>query len=191
MRSILEDNDLRVMSTVARYAATYSVSTKRDWWRLSIENGPICEQATHFCDLSRYFGGDVDLGSIYANQLDWDEPAGALTDVPIDEGSIPGHDRIPRVTSANWKYTSGAVGSLTHMLVLQGYRYSCELEVYADGYQLRLVDPYGNPELRVRTPASDEEHVFTVRPHESPLALSVPFFSLTSLKISSMTVRQG
>jgi hypothetical protein len=49
--------------------------------------------------------------------------------MPIDEESIPPEERIPRVTSANWKYESGAVGSLSHMLVLQGYRYSCELEV--------------------------------------------------------------
>jgi len=150
------------------------------------------------------------LNSIYANALggsilrirsdsyranpfelrrtDWDEPAGALSVIPVDEASIEPEDRIPRVTSANWKYASGAVGSLTHMLVLQGYRYSCELEVCkqsssvleiysyrtrsylskivlsidADGYQLKLIDPYGNPELRVRTPTSDEEHVYSV-----------------------------
>ena len=110
--------------------------------------------------------------------------------MPIDESTIPPRDRIPRVTSANWKYESGAVGSLSHMLVLQGYRYSCELEICklcislfgrdflpdpdrveyphvrnldADGYQLKLINPYGNPELRVRTPESDEEHVYTVR----------------------------
>ena len=48
------------------------------------------------------------------------------------------------------KYETGAVGSLTHALVLQGTKYSTELEVYADGYQLRLIDPYNNPTLRVR-----------------------------------------
>lgn len=40
----------------------------------------------------------------------------------------------------------------------------------ADGYQLRMMDPYGNPELRVRTPESEEEHVYTVR----ALFLSAP-----------------
>ena len=49
--------------------------------------------------------------------------------VPIDENAIPEHDRIPRVVSATWKYETGAVGSLTHALVLQGTKYSCELEV--------------------------------------------------------------
>ena len=35
------------------------------------------------------------------------------------------------------KYENGAVGSLTHLVALQGHDYSCELEVYADGYQLK------------------------------------------------------
>ena len=32
------------------------------------------------------------------------------------------------------KYKNGAVGILTHLAVLQGTNYSCELEVYCDGY---------------------------------------------------------
>ena len=35
------------------------------------------------------------------------------------------------------KYESGAVGSMTHVVALQGTNYSCELEVYADGYSLK------------------------------------------------------
>lgn len=35
------------------------------------------------------------------------------------------------------KYDSGAVGTFTHVVALQGTNYSCELEVYADGYCLR------------------------------------------------------
>lgn len=35
------------------------------------------------------------------------------------------------------KYDSGAVGSLTHIVALQGDSYSCEFEVYADGYMLK------------------------------------------------------
>lgn len=37
------------------------------------------------------------------------------------------------------KYDSGAVGSFTHVVALQGTNYSCELEVYADGYSLKWV----------------------------------------------------
>lgn len=48
------------------------------------------------------------------------------------------------------KYETGAVGSLTHAVILKGTKYSTELEVYADGYQIRLLDPYNDPTLRVR-----------------------------------------
>ena len=67
-----------------------------------VRGGPIIEQATHFCDLSRYFGGDVDLSTLHATTLEWDEPAGALTKVPVDESKVKPENRIPRVTSANW-----------------------------------------------------------------------------------------
>lgn len=94
---------------------------------------------------------------------EWDEPAGQLSAVPVDESAIDPDDRIPRVTSATWKYENGAVGSLTHALVLQGYKYSCELDILCDGYQLKLIDPYNAPELRVRTPNGDDEQVYRVR----------------------------
>ena len=77
----------------------------------------------------------------------------------IDEGKILPENRIPRVTAATWydhmfstvgrfntfplaiirKYDSGAVGSFTHVVALQGRDYSCEFEVYADGYCLKHV----------------------------------------------------
>ena len=37
------------------------------------------------------------------------------------------------------KYESGAVGSFTHLVALQGHDYSCEIEVYADGYLLKFI----------------------------------------------------
>ncbi|GAA5879160.1 hypothetical protein JCM1840_006213 [Sporobolomyces johnsonii] len=160
MRSIIEENDLEVMATVARYTASYAKIAKPAWWMKSKDCGPIVEQATHFIDLSRYFGGDVDMDSVQAHALEWDEPAGDLSVIPVDEKAIPEDDRIPRVTSATWKYETGAVGSLTHALVLQGTKYSCELEVYADGYQLKLIDPYNAPRLEVRGPHSDDIQVF-------------------------------
>ena len=101
--------------------------------------GPIIEQGTHFCDLSRYFGGDVDISTVVAHSLEWDEPAGKLSQQKIDESKIAPENRISRITSATWKYQSGAVGTFTHLTALQGHDYSCELEVYADGYQLKCV----------------------------------------------------
>lgn len=114
------------------------------------------EQGTHFCDLSRYFGGEVDISTVSAHSLEWDENAGQLSKMSIDESKIAPQNRIPRVTAATWcvstcmiletyflivynirKYDSGAVGSFTHLVALQGTNYSCELEVYADGYSLK------------------------------------------------------
>jgi predicted dehydrogenase len=69
MRSIIEDNDLEVMATVARYAASYAKIAKPAWWMKSRDLGPVIEQGTHFCDLSRYFGGDVDMDSVQAHAL--------------------------------------------------------------------------------------------------------------------------
>jgi len=79
----------------------------------------------------------------------------------IDETKISPQNRIPRVTAATWygicfycevgpndfaailrKYDSGAVGSFTHVVALQGRDYSCEFEVYADGYCLKYVSVF-------------------------------------------------
>ncbi len=67
-----------------------------------LSHGPIVEQGTHFCDLSRYFGGDVDISSVSAHSLDWDEKAGRLSKMRIDESKISPENRIPRVTAATW-----------------------------------------------------------------------------------------
>ncbi|KAL8293355.1 hypothetical protein RQP46_000056 [Phenoliferia psychrophenolica] len=147
MRSILEDNNLHVMATNARYVATYSAISNPAWWNKSKYGGPIVEQGTHFVDLSRYF--------------EWFEEAGQLSSQTVDEEAIPEDQRIPRVTSAIWKYANGGVGSLTHSLNLQGFKYATELEVFADGYKLCLVDPYNAPTLRIRSPLSDDEEVCT------------------------------
>jgi len=64
--------------------------------------GPIIEQGTHFCDLSRYFGGDVDISSVSAHSLEFDENAGNLSALRIDESKIEPQNRIPRVTAATW-----------------------------------------------------------------------------------------
>ncbi|KAJ3486611.1 hypothetical protein NLI96_g4135 [Meripilus lineatus] len=179
MKKILDDNNLTVMSTIARYACAYEAIAKRDWWTKSISAGPIVEQGTHFCDLSRYFGGDVDISSVSAHSLEWYENAGQLSKMSVDETAIQPEDRIPRVTAATWKYESGAVGSFTHLVALQGHDYSCELEVYADGYQLKLVNPYVQPVLYIRKPGSDIEEA-----HRFPD--DDPFFSEVSVWIDNI-----
>ena len=64
--------------------------------------GPVVEQGTHFCDLSRYFGGEVDISSVTAHSLEWYEDAGKLSGMVIDENKIEAENRIPRITSATW-----------------------------------------------------------------------------------------
>ena len=134
-------------------------------------------------DLSRYFGGDVRLSSVVAHTVQHDELPGRLSAKRFDEEPIPAENRLPRLTSATWKYKGGAVGTLTHVIALHGRSsgdiirfmatriyteiagttYDTELEVYADGYHFKLVDPYSTPKLHIRRPGSAEVelHTFT------------------------------
>ncbi|QRW27420.1 hypothetical protein RhiXN_02015 [Rhizoctonia solani] len=139
MKQIIEDKELVVMATSARYVCAYEPIAKPDWWDKSRDQGPIVEQGTHFCDLSRYFGGDVDISSVMAHSVEWDEEPGQLSKIPIDENKIAPENRIPRVTTATWKYENGAVGTLTHAVALHGTNYSCELEVYLDGSSILII----------------------------------------------------
>ncbi|KAG2054765.1 hypothetical protein BDR06DRAFT_377318 [Suillus hirtellus] len=173
MKQIIEENGLTVMVTIARYACAYEAIAKPDWWDKSKSAGPVIEQGTHFCDLSRYFGGEVDIASVAAHSLDWDENAGHLSKIQVDESKIAPENRIPRVTAATWKYASGAVGSFIHTVTLQGHNYSCELEIHADGYSLKLVNPYVQPTLYVRKPGDDHEQMYTFPDDD-------PFFSEVS-----------
>ncbi|KAF9532910.1 putative oxidoreductase C terminal-domain-containing protein [Crepidotus variabilis] len=157
MKQVIDENNLTVMSTIARYACAYESIAKPEWWDKSKSAGPVIEQGTHFCDLSRYFGGEVDISSVQAHSLEWYENAGRLSKMAIDEEKIAPENRIPRVTAATWKYDSGAVGTFTHVVALQGHNYSCEFEVHADGYSLKLVNPYVLPVLYIRKPGDDNE----------------------------------
>ena len=99
---ILQDNNLTPMSISARYTCSYSTIRKAEWWDKSKDCGPIVEQATHFCDLMRYLGGEVDLDTVQAVALEHYENAGKLQHLAIDESVIPAEERIPRATSAFW-----------------------------------------------------------------------------------------
>ncbi|KZV91049.1 hypothetical protein EXIGLDRAFT_750298 [Exidia glandulosa HHB12029] len=122
IKKVIAERGLTVMATHARYACAYTAIAKPFWWDKSLSGGPVVEQGTHFCDLSRFFGGKVVPGSVQARATEWNEPAGKLAKVPppVDESKVPEEQRIPRVTSANWKYESGAVGSLLHVVGMQG-----------------------------------------------------------------------
>lgn len=184
MKQIIAENDLHVMAVNARYIMAYEHTAKLDWWDKSKNPGPIVEQATHFCDLARYFAGEVDLSSVMAQSLEHYEPAGQLRKIPVDESLIEPANRIPRVTCATWKFESGAVGSLTHAVALQGTDYSTQIDVYADGYSLRLVDPYNAPMLYIRRPGDDHEEI--VRYNDDD-----PFFSEVSSLIDCIEHGEG
>ena len=127
-------------------------------------------------DLSRYFGGEVYLPSVTAHTVEHYETPGNLSAQRFDESVIPPDNRIPRTTSASWKYKNGAIGSLMHVIALHGKissqfsapsdrvlllgtTYDTELEVFADGYRLKLVDPYLAPVLYVRRPGITHEGI--------------------------------
>ncbi|EIN11584.1 hypothetical protein PUNSTDRAFT_98745 [Punctularia strigosozonata HHB-11173 SS5] len=179
MKTIIDENGLTVMGTNARYVMAYEWARKLAWWDKTRSGGPIVEQATHFCDLSRYFGGEVVLPSVYARTVEHSEPPGHLSVKQFDEDAIPTANRVPRMTSATWKYQGGAVGSLTHVIALHGNTYSTEFEVYADGYQMKLVNPYGiSPMLSVRRPGVEAEEIHTFQNDD-------PFYSEISAFIDA------
>lgn len=47
----------------------------------------------------------------------------------VDESLIEEDNRIPRFTSATWKYENGALGHLEHGVALQGTDFSTEFTV--------------------------------------------------------------
>ncbi len=62
-------------------------------------------QATHFCDLARFFGGEIDMESIQAIAIKQTDPiVGSLNSIPknIDESAIPPERRIPRYVQAEF-----------------------------------------------------------------------------------------
>lgn len=69
-----------------------------------VHAGPIIEQATHFCDLVRYLGGEVRSDSVTGCCVPYSSDptsAGYLSAVPgnISEESLAPRQRIPRFTT--------------------------------------------------------------------------------------------
>lgn len=103
----------------------------------------------------------VSLPSVTAHTVEHYDAPGVLSAKRFDEEDIAPERRLPRLTSASWKYVNGAVGALTHVIALHGTTYDTEFEVYADGYRLKLIDPYGKPVLSVRRPGLEGEEIIT------------------------------
>lgn len=129
----------------------------------------IVSQATHIVDLCVYLAGEAALDSVHTHTLEVDEAPGVLSKLEWSD-DIPTHRHIPRVTTAVWKYASGAVASFVHGVSLHDGDYETELVVLADGWKFKLVDPYGTPRLHVRRPGNPEESVTVFKDDD-------PFFS--------------
>ena len=66
-------------------------------------------------------------------------------------------DKIPRVTMATWKFSSGAVGNLTHIIALHGKKTARTFEVFLDGlYMILLEVQTTNCRLLVRRGDTDD-----------------------------------
>jgi len=119
----------------------------------------------------------------------------------VDESQVPEEDRIPRFTSATWKYESGAIGHLEHGVALQGQDFSTELAVcecytvlwrkltpVCDGYQLKLIDPYNRPTLHVRRPGNDAEEVHTFHDDDAFFSEMATFIDMAGKGKSDLPV---
>ncbi|KAI5055517.1 hypothetical protein GOP47_0029038 [Adiantum capillus-veneris] len=149
-----------VRAVLLKYNSAYPAIEKAMWWDVRLSGGPIVEQSTHFADLARFIAGEVDLNTLTAMAIgaptDMKGGPGYLNSLPNDvisgksvEEGLPVEFRIPRVTAAQWRFTSGALGSLIHGALLHGDHYECEIEVWGDGIRIRLEDPYGKARLHV------------------------------------------
>ncbi|ORX36612.1 putative oxidoreductase C terminal-domain-containing protein [Kockovaella imperatae] len=163
MKKIIAENNLTVMCTQATYLMAYKYAGLRDesidYWDMNGELGPIVGQGTHLVDLSRYFCPDPVHDSIRVHTVEASDKPGKLSQLTIKaESELPADRKIPRITNAIWRYESGATGSIIHGTCIHEGDYDCELVVLADGWKLRLVDPYGvAPRLYVRRPGTTSE----------------------------------
>ncbi len=147
---------------ILRYACAYTEIRKREWWDVAQSGGPIIEQATHFVDVARYVGGEVNLKSVRAIALGSELP---LANVPIGpdgrgvEAGVPALRRIPRMTSAHWTFAGGCLGTLTHGIFLHRTRFETDIDIWGEGTHLHVADPYHDMKVRIRRPhREDYEH---------------------------------
>ena len=157
LRDLLQQLGATPNVVLARYNCAYSGIDRSQWWDVRRSGGPIVEQGTHFLDLARYIGGEVDLDSIQVTKIGPGDERGQLRNLPVGTNAtpvdcdIPVEHRADRATLAQWRFTNGAIGSLSHGVQLHGSRYETELEVWADGVRgiiRNLYDPQCHLEVR-------------------------------------------
>jgi hypothetical protein len=99
------------------------------------------------------------LSTLHVQTVEPTDPPGKLCELITENGNdVPAHLTIPRITNAIWRWEGGGVGHFIHGVSFHEGSYDVELVVLADGWKMRLVDPYGvAPKLYVRRPGSGEE----------------------------------
>lgn len=118
-------------------------------------------QVLYEAGCSRYFGGDVDLPTVQVTTLPASHPTGHLSAVtPGMEDNLSPAQKPPRVTSAQWRFTNGGVGSLMHAMVLHGRNYETHFDVLMDGLRMTLSEPYHDTcKLIIRRSGSEVDEV--------------------------------
>jgi predicted dehydrogenase len=85
---IAENGPIRAFN--ARYMCAYSTLNKEMWWDVDRCGGPIIEQATHFCDLARHLGGEINLETLQALSIKQSDPLGELSRIPPNIKNMEG-----------------------------------------------------------------------------------------------------
>jgi predicted dehydrogenase len=169
IKEYLAARKVRPASICARYNSAYTSMPKPTFWDARISGGPVVEQGTHFCDLARYFGGEINLDTVSSVMVSPTSTAGSLSEIPpgCDVG-LPEEHRIARATSSHFMYDNGAIGIVQHALLMKGEKYFTEVELWCDGCVVRLVDPYSNDcyvEIHDPQNKSTEVHRFPDDPY--------------------------
>lgn len=88
--------------------------------------------------------------------LFWHEQLLAHLCIFFDEtfAQVPEDRRINRATEAVFQFSSGAIGSLSHNLLLHDNKYHTAIEIVGDGVHIMLDDPYGAGKVLFRRPHS-------------------------------------
>jgi len=120
---------------------------------------------------------------------------GALADLPIAYGSktetveanVPLEKKLPRATTGQWRFESGALCSLSHGVQLHGSNIEADLQVWCDGTRFTLEDLYRGCRLSVRRRNLAEE-VYEFPPQES--LENDPYFQEVSAFLEAVRLRK-
>ncbi|KAK9814110.1 hypothetical protein WJX72_000797 [[Myrmecia] bisecta] len=157
VKHILQEEGVQPVTLVGRYSCPYDNIRKPQWWDTQKSGGPIVEQCTHFVDLMRYLSGsEIVKDSIQTKAIGPSMQLSRMPEPPHAEHTILMERRNNRATVSIFDFANGAIGSLTHTLLLHGSNFYTEFELVGDGLSIVVRDPYQNPQVLVRRPMHNE-----------------------------------